>query len=182
MAPPTTYESLAKLIDHPLVKPEFTDEDVIAGLELAKRYGIACVIVRPCDIDLAARTLQGSAVKPGAVVGFPHGSSNTGTKLYCISGHVERPCNVEEAMGIPLRELIETHAGGVRKVGVSCTPNLIHTSSLTRTIAWASSAASDQGKRDCRHLAKWKGGSSVKELVSMLGPCVRRHSADWGGV
>jgi NADH-quinone oxidoreductase subunit F len=39
---------------------------------------------------------------------------NEGTKVYCISGHVERPCNVEEAMGIPLRELLETHAGGVR--------------------------------------------------------------------
>ena len=41
-------------------------------------------------------------------------ANNTGTKLYCISGHVERPCNVEEQMGIPLRELIERHAGGVR--------------------------------------------------------------------
>ncbi len=41
-------------------------------------------------------------------------ANNTGTKLYCISGHVERMCNVEEAMGIPLRELIEKHAGGVR--------------------------------------------------------------------
>jgi NADH-quinone oxidoreductase subunit F len=40
--------------------------------------------------------------------------NNTGTKLFCISGHVERPCNVEEAMGIPLRELLEKHAGGVR--------------------------------------------------------------------
>jgi NADH-quinone oxidoreductase subunit F len=39
---------------------------------------------------------------------------NEGTKLYCISGHVNQPCNVEEAMSIPLRELIETHAGGVR--------------------------------------------------------------------
>ena len=46
-----------------------------------------------------------------AGIGRPN---NTGTKLYCISGHVERPCTVEEAMGIPLRELIETHAGGVR--------------------------------------------------------------------
>jgi deoxyribose-phosphate aldolase len=82
MAPPTTCESLAKLIDYPLVKPEFTDEDVIAGLELAKRYGIACAAVRPCDIDLAVRTLQGSSVKPAAVCGFPHGSSNTATKLY----------------------------------------------------------------------------------------------------
>ncbi|MGA8885855.1 MAG: NADH-quinone oxidoreductase subunit NuoF [Pseudolabrys sp.] len=45
-----------------------------------------------------------------AGIGRPN---NTGTKLFCISGHVEKPCNVEEAMGIPLRELLETHAGGV---------------------------------------------------------------------
>ncbi|MEE3622922.1 NADH-quinone oxidoreductase subunit NuoF [Nitrospirillum sp. BR 11752] len=39
---------------------------------------------------------------------------NAGTKLFCISGHVNKPCNVEEEMGIPLKELIERHAGGVR--------------------------------------------------------------------
>ena len=39
---------------------------------------------------------------------------NTGTKLFCISGHVNNPCNVEEEMGIPLKELLEKHAGGVR--------------------------------------------------------------------
>ena len=38
---------------------------------------------------------------------------NTGTKVFCISGHVNKPCNVEEEMGIPLKELIEKHAGGV---------------------------------------------------------------------
>ena len=46
-----------------------------------------------------------------AAIGRPN---NVGTKLFCISGHVERPCNVEEAMGIPFRELIERHCGGVR--------------------------------------------------------------------
>ena len=39
---------------------------------------------------------------------------NSGTKIYCLSGHVNTPCNVEEAMSIPLRELIERHGGGVR--------------------------------------------------------------------
>jgi NADH-quinone oxidoreductase subunit F len=39
---------------------------------------------------------------------------NTGTKIFCISGHVNKPCDVEEEMGIPLKELIEKHAGGVR--------------------------------------------------------------------
>ena len=46
-----------------------------------------------------------------ASIGRPN---NTGTKIFCISGHVNNPCNVEEAMGIPLRELLEKHAGGVR--------------------------------------------------------------------
>lgn len=46
-----------------------------------------------------------------ASIGKPN---NTGTKIFCISGHVNKPCNVEEAMGIPLRELIEKYAGGVR--------------------------------------------------------------------
>jgi len=40
--------------------------------------------------------------------------NNSGTKVFCISGHVNKPCNVEEAMGIPMRELIDKHAGGVR--------------------------------------------------------------------
>jgi NADH-quinone oxidoreductase subunit F len=39
---------------------------------------------------------------------------NSGTKIFCIQGHVNKPCNVEEEMSIPLRELIERHAGGVR--------------------------------------------------------------------
>jgi len=46
-----------------------------------------------------------------AGIGRPN---NTGTKLFCISGHVERPCTVEDAMGVPLRELLERHSGGVR--------------------------------------------------------------------
>jgi NADH-quinone oxidoreductase subunit F len=47
------------------------------------------------------------------VAGFGR-PNNLGTKLFCISGHVEKPCNVEDAMSIPFRELIETHAGGIR--------------------------------------------------------------------
>lgn len=79
---PATYQDLAGMLDHPLVKPELTSAQVVAGIELAKRYGVACVSVRPCDVDLAVRTLAGSAVRLGSVAGFPHGSQNTATKLY----------------------------------------------------------------------------------------------------
>src|SRR2546429_2812816 len=81
-SPLTTYEALAKMIDHSLVRPQLTDEQVVEGLKLAKRYDVVSVSVRPTDIDLAVRTLQGSTVKPGSVSGFPHGSQNTATKLY----------------------------------------------------------------------------------------------------
>jgi len=46
-----------------------------------------------------------------ASIGRPN---NTGTKLFCISGHVEKPCTVEDAMGVPLRQLLDRHCGGVR--------------------------------------------------------------------
>ncbi|MCY4311970.1 MAG: NADH-quinone oxidoreductase subunit NuoF, partial [Rhodospirillaceae bacterium] len=51
---------------------------------------------------------------PSWFAGIGRDERNTGTKLFCISGHVNKPCNVEEEMGIPFRELIEKHAGGVR--------------------------------------------------------------------
>ena len=82
LSPLVTYQDLARMIDHSLVKPELTDVQVVDGLTMAKRYQVACVSVRPCDIDLAVRTLAASPVKPGSVSGFPHGSQNTATKLY----------------------------------------------------------------------------------------------------
>src|ERR1017187_4350908 len=105
MLPLTSFESLAKLIDHPLVKPELTDEQVIEGLELAKRYHIACASVRPCDIDLAVRTLQGSGVKPGAVCGVPHASQGAATRLYEARDLVRRGAR-EISMEIAISKLL----------------------------------------------------------------------------
>lgn len=80
--PLTSLEQVAKMIDHALVRPDLTDEQVLAGCELALRYNVASVSVRPCDIDLAVRLLAGSEVRPGAVSGFPHGNTTTPAKLY----------------------------------------------------------------------------------------------------
>src|SRR5512140_839948 len=77
-----TLAELAKVIDHSLLKPELTAAEVIAGCELARRYHVASVCVKPCDVALAARLLAGSDVAVGTVVGFPHGSSATATKVF----------------------------------------------------------------------------------------------------
>lgn len=76
-----TYEQLAKVIDHSLLRPELTEADVIAGCELAARYHTATVFVKPCHIQLAKDVLKDSDVRVGTVVGFPHGSNLTAIKV-----------------------------------------------------------------------------------------------------
>jgi deoxyribose-phosphate aldolase len=76
-----TYEQLAKVIDHSLLRPELTAADVLAGCELAARYHVATVCVKPCDVKLAKEALKDSDVLVSTVVGFPHGSSLTSIKV-----------------------------------------------------------------------------------------------------
>jgi len=76
-----TYEQLAKVIDHSLLRPELTEQDVIAGCQLAARYHTATVCVKPCHVRLAAAALQGSDVLVSTVIGFPHGSNLTAIKV-----------------------------------------------------------------------------------------------------
>jgi len=76
-----TYEQLSKVIDHSLLKPEMTEAEVIAGCELAKKYQVASVCVKPADVPLSVGILKGSGVAVGTVVGFPHGSSTTAVKV-----------------------------------------------------------------------------------------------------
>lgn len=77
-----TYAQLAKTIDHSLLKPELTTADVRAGCQLAKQYFVASVCVKPCHVTVAAELLRGTTVAVGTVVGFPHGSSTTATKVF----------------------------------------------------------------------------------------------------
>lgn len=76
-----TYEQLAKVIDHSLLRPELTEADVIAGCELAHRYHVATVCVKPCHVTLAVELLKESDVIVSTVVGFPHGGSLTAVKV-----------------------------------------------------------------------------------------------------
>lgn len=77
-----TYAQLAKTIDHSLLRPELTDAELIAGCELAHAYHVASVCIKPSSVPLAARLLAGSDVLVGTVIGFPHGSSTTRTKVF----------------------------------------------------------------------------------------------------
>jgi len=76
-----TYEKLARTIDHSLLKPMLTIDDIVAGCELAAQYEVVSVCVRPADVTRAAAELAGTDVAVGTVVSFPHGDSTTAVKV-----------------------------------------------------------------------------------------------------
>jgi deoxyribose-phosphate aldolase len=76
-----TYEQLAGTIDHSLLKPMLTTDDVVAGCKLAADYEVVSVCVRPADVSLAAAELEGTNVAVGTVISFPHGDSATAIKV-----------------------------------------------------------------------------------------------------
>jgi len=89
-----TYEELARMIDHSLLHPTMTDQELEAGCRLAAKYGVASVCIKPYAVKRAAELLKGTGVFVGAVIGFPHGNSATESKRYetelaCRDGAVE---------------------------------------------------------------------------------------------
>jgi deoxyribose-phosphate aldolase len=89
-----TYEQLAEMIDHSLLHPTLTDQELEDGCRLAVQYQTASVCIKPYAVKRAAELLKGSGVRVGAVIGFPHGDSKTESKRYetqlaCQDGAVE---------------------------------------------------------------------------------------------
>ncbi len=108
-----TLEQLAKTIDHSLLKPELSQAEVAAGCELAARYKVASVCVKPCHVRLAARLLQGSDVAVGTVVGFPHGSATSFVKAAEAKEAIANGA-VELDMVLNIGELKSGHYEAVR--------------------------------------------------------------------
>ncbi|MDB5389357.1 MAG: deoxyribose-phosphate aldolase [Planctomycetaceae bacterium] len=89
-----SYEELAGMIDHSLLHPTLTDAEFTAGCQLAAKYSVASVCVKPYAVQQGVKLLAGTAVKVGCVIGFPHGNSATEVKRYetevaCRDGAVE---------------------------------------------------------------------------------------------
>jgi len=72
---------LAKMIDHSILHPTFTDENLKKECEIAVKYNVATVCVKPYHTKQAAELIKGSDVKVCAVIGFPHGNSSVAIKV-----------------------------------------------------------------------------------------------------
>lgn len=76
-----SLKDLAKMIDHSLLHPTMTDSDLQKGCELAKKYDVASVCIKPYAVKSAVEWLKGCSVLVGTVIGFPHGNSDTSIKV-----------------------------------------------------------------------------------------------------
>lgn len=97
---------LAKMIDHSILNPVMTDSDLKRECEVARKYNVASVCVKPYAVQQAVDLLKGSDVLVGCVIGFPHGNSATSVKVFeteqaCKDGaaEIDMVINIGKALG-----------------------------------------------------------------------------------
>jgi deoxyribose-phosphate aldolase len=101
-----TIKDIAKMIDHSILQPTHTDEDLLKQCDVALKYNVASVCVKPYAVKKAAHKLDGSSVHVGCVIGFPHGNSSTKVKVFeaeqaCLDGatEVDMVINIGKTLG-----------------------------------------------------------------------------------
>lgn len=99
-------KDLAKMIDHSILQPTHTDEDLLKQCDVAMKYDVASVCVKPYAVKMAVKKLKGSNVAVGCVIGFPHGNSSTKVKVFeaeqaCLDGssEIDMVINIGKALG-----------------------------------------------------------------------------------
>lgn len=76
-----TYGQIARMIDHSLLNPVLTDRELDEGCQLARRYNVASVCIKPYHLKRCVELLAGSIVAPSITIGFPHGGHTTAIKV-----------------------------------------------------------------------------------------------------
>lgn len=87
-----TYSDLAKMIDHSLLNPTLTVDDLESGIQLALAYDVASVCILPYYLKRCAERLAGSTVMPSTTIGFPHGGHTSSIKLAEAERAIEDGC------------------------------------------------------------------------------------------
>ena len=86
------YDDIAQMIDHSLLNPALTDQDIIEGCRIAMEYRVATVCCRPSDVILAKSILKDSDVGTTTVIGFPRGTTTTDVKVFEADEAINNGC------------------------------------------------------------------------------------------
>ncbi|PSR16150.1 deoxyribose-phosphate aldolase, partial [filamentous cyanobacterium CCP3] len=165
---------LAPLIDHSLLSPVATSEQVAQWCAEGDRYGFAAVCIAPCHVAQAVDLLHNSRVKVCTVIGFPTGATTLATKLYEAQEAAERGADELDVV-INLSWLKEGKTEAIhREMATICEETgllvkaILETAVLTPAeIALAADVCMDAGAAFLKTSTGWQGGATV-EVVRQL--------------
>ena len=155
-----TCHDIAQMIDHSLLRPELTEEDVRKGCEIAKKYEVATVCCRPSEVVLVKHLLQDSDVKTTTVVGFPHGYNKTETKVFEAEQAIEDGA-VELDMVINIGRLLDGDYDYVKN-DIQAVVETAHRHSVTVKVIFENFYLSDEQKKAACRLSEEAGADFVK--------------------
>lgn len=171
---------VAPLIDHTLLKPEATREQLAKLCEEAKRYGFATVCVNSANVRYCAALLDGSNVKPIAVVGFPLGAATPGAKAFetreairAGAKEIDTVVNIGALKSRDHRYVLEDIKAVVDAAGSIPVKVILETSKLTdaeKVMACALSSAA--GAAFVKTSTGFGGGGATAEDVALMRDCV----------
>ncbi len=174
-----TGEQIAATIDHAALLRTMTDQDIIENCELGKTHRVASVCVRPSDVALAARQLEGSGVVPSMVVGFPHGANRPEVKaLEARLGIEDGARELDMVMNVGkflsgdeawVKRDIEGVVAEARRAGDVLVKVILETSDLSPAqVARACELARDAGADYVKTSTGFAGGSATPETIELM--------------
>ena len=162
-----TCEEIARMIDHSLLRPELTEKDVREGCEVAKKYKVASVCCRPCELALVTQLLQGSDVKPSTVIGFPHGCNKTETKVFEAEQAIADGA-LELDMVLNIGKLLDGDHDYVKK-DIKAVVDVAHSHDAAVKVIFENFYLNDEQKKAACRLAEEAGVDFVKTSTGFAG-------------
>ncbi len=155
-----TERDIAKAIDHSLLRPELDDRFVADGCRLAAEYHVASVCVRPADVRRSKAILGDTDVAVGTVIGFPHGSSSTTTKVFEARQALTDGA-IELDMVIQIGALKSGRDADVR-ADIEAVVEIAHASDAIVKVIFENAFLTDEEKVRACHLSEAAGADFVK--------------------
>ena len=166
-SPARDWQSVAKIIDHTLLKAEATPDQVAKLCDEAREYGFGAVMVNATNVALCVSKLQGTDVKVGAVIGFPLGATLTGVKV----------AEANECMRLGAREIDMVMNIGALKSGhrdlvradIEAVAAAVHAQNALLKVILETGLLTDDEKRAACEISEKAGADFVKTSTGFLG-------------
>lgn len=160
-------EDIAQMIDHSLLRPELTEEDIRKGCEIAKKYKTATVCCSPSDVAMVKGLLEGSGVKTTTVISFPHGYDKTEAKVFQAAQAIKDGA-VELDMVLNISKLLSGDYDYVKK-DIQAVVEAAHPHNVPVKVIFENYYLDDDQKRIACKLCEEAGADFVKTSTGFAG-------------